>query len=246
MPPLGCRPPGSTVSIALADQEATAKAGPDGQWRTTIGSLKAGGPFEMTVTAGGEVTTIKNVAVGEVWIGSGQSNMELNMGNCLDPKAINDDDDWPMIRMFTVAKQASPTPLDETTGDYANLHGWMVSAPNNHVDGWSAAGFFFARELHQRLNVPVGIINASWGGTPSEAWTSPETVASEPAFAPLGPSWEEIAKGYSLCLESWNLDIARWQQEADAAKAANRPVPWRPMPPIDPIGPLAPPHSTTP
>ena len=138
----------------------------------------AGGPYEMTVK-GKNTVTLKNVLVGEVWVCSGQSNMEMAVRQ-LGQRRAGDrrGRTIPKIRLFTVAKKVADKPQDDCKGK------WVVCSPET-VGGFSAVGYFFGRELHKELNVPVGLIHTSWGGTPAESWTSPSMLEANPDFEPI-------------------------------------------------------------
>jgi len=176
VPIWGKADPGEDVSVSLAGAKATTKAGDDGKWKLVL-NLKdsAPGPFEMTVQ-GKNLLKIFDVAVGEVWVASGQSNMAFTLKNTIDADKEISDSANPMLRQFTVKKSASPTPLDDTEGQ------WIAASPETSGN-FTAVGYFFARIIQNELQVPVGIVHTSWGGTPSEAWTSPEALKTVPELA---------------------------------------------------------------
>ena len=156
--------PGSKVSVKLGSVEATATAGADGKWRATLAGLK---PTEqgkdLVVSSGEEVFTAHDVIVGEVWIGSGQSNMDWVVKNttaAADAKARPADAG---LRVFTVARTPKAEPADDVQGS------WKLAAPDT-VEGLTATGLFFARELRANIKQPVGVIHTSIGGTRAEAW----------------------------------------------------------------------------
>src|SRR5215208_6697328 len=169
--------PGERVTVAFRGEKAGATADARGRWEVFTGPHKAGGPFELTV-AGRNTLTFKNVLVGEVWVCSGQSNMEWSLANAQDGAKAASAADYPFIHLFTVTKKTSADPLDDTEGH------WVVTTPKEAAQ-FSAVGYYFGRELYQRLNVPVGLINTSWGGTLAEAWTSRAALASDPTLRPI-------------------------------------------------------------
>lgn len=165
VPVWGTANDGEKVRVEFGSQkvETTAK---DGKWRVELKSLEAGGPFAMKVS-GENTVTVNNLMVGEVWICSGQSNMQWTFNqsaaaNEERPKAV-----YPKLRMFTVTRTTSPIPLDEAVGS------WVECSPET-VGAFSAVGYYFARDIHEKLGVPVGMIHTSWGGTPAQSWTSVE------------------------------------------------------------------------
>ena len=165
------------VTVSFLNEKRGVIADSGGHWQVIIGPFKAGGPFVLTIT-GSNTLTFKNVLVGEVWICSGQSNMEWPLINAKDGADAVAQANYPEIRLFTVQKNTSPTPLDNVSGK------WVVTTPEQ-VRQFSAVGYFFGRELFQQLKIPVGLIHTSWGGTPAEAWTSSEALAATPQLEPI-------------------------------------------------------------
>jgi sialate O-acetylesterase len=168
---------GEKVSVALGDSKAEATAGEDGKWSVKLMPPAAGGPYTLTV-AGTNTISIPDVLVGEVWVCSGQSNMEWRVSQAQNPAEEAAAGDFPKIRMFTVQRAPAETPQDDCNGS------WVVCKPDT-VSNFSAVGYFFARKLHQELGVPVGMVNSSWGGTICEAWTSRPTLESDADFQPI-------------------------------------------------------------
>lgn len=166
------------VTVSLGDAKAEAKAGADGKWMTKLATPAAGGPFELKVKGKNEIT-LKDVLVGEVWICSGQSNMEWTVAISLNGRLETEEADYPKIRMIKVQNTASEKPQDDIKGQ------WQVCSPQT-ASGFSAVGLFYARHLHKILGgVPIGMINSSWGGTICEAWTSKEALQSVDSLKPL-------------------------------------------------------------
>jgi sialate O-acetylesterase len=149
-----------------------------------IGPLKSGRPAELTVK-GDNVLTIKNVLVGEVWLCSGQSNMEWPLANTIGATETLGNANFPEIRMFRVEHHTSAEPLTDLEGH------WIVTTPDEAAH-FSAVGYFFGRELYQHLKVPIGLIDSSWGGTPAEAWTSHEALVSSPELKPILERYERV------------------------------------------------------
>ena len=186
VPVWGWASPEVEVTVALARQTVTAKADKDGRWRATLGALETGGPHELVVASSDGKKTFKNVLIGEVWVCSGQSNMEWPVAWSRESEKEIAAAKYPRIRLFTVPKKASRTPADDCAGH------WAECSPQT-VSGFSAAGYFFIRMLHQELGVPVGMINISWGGTPIEAWTSRKALESEPSLKPFLDNWDKTS-----------------------------------------------------
>lgn len=153
------------VTVQFNHQTKTVTAGKDGQWKVVLANESAGGPYDLTVKGKNSIT-LTNVLVGDVWICSGQSNMEWVVRNTNNAAAEIAQADFPQIRHFKVPLTIATTPSDDVTGGE-----WNVCDPA-HVGDFTAVGYFFARELYKELNIPIGLINTSWGGTHSETWTS--------------------------------------------------------------------------
>ena len=153
-----------------------------------IDTGKAGGPYEMTIE-GKNTLKLKNILVGEVWVCSGQSNMEFELKRAnTAQEEIADANNYPQIRLFTSGKRY-------LYADVQLQRQWLVC--NSQTAGsFSAVGYFFGRELNKQLNVPVGLINTSWGGTPAESWMSKEYLENDPNFQPILKRFEETAANY--------------------------------------------------
>lgn len=164
----GWAAPKEKVTVKFHDQVKQVAAGKDGKWKVSLNAEQAGGPFELTVSGKSSSTTYKNVLVGEVWVCSGQSNMEWPVRLTDNANKAIAEANHPTIRHIKIPNVVASTPMDDIkSGD------WKVCSPQTAAD-FTAVGYFFARKISQELNVPVGLINTSWGGTHSETWTSRE------------------------------------------------------------------------
>ena len=159
----------------------TTVADKNGNWTLSVNTPKAGGPYIVTITTSDTTIIYKEVMIGEVWLASGQSNMEMPLKGWPPNDLITDsnqeilDSNNPNIRMFSVKRQLSTLPLDSINGE------WKISNPKNAPD-FSATAYFFALKLYKELHVPIGIIHTSWGGTVVEAWTSKKALIKEGDF----------------------------------------------------------------
>ena len=160
--------PQQRIVLRVSDSHAETTAGDDGRWQLTCPELAEGGPYFLTIEGSSQIT-LHNVLVGEVWLASGQSNMQWHLGAIKDAESEIARANYPQIRMFTALNAASASSNATVNGE------WVECNPNT-ADSFSAIGYLFARELHERLGVPVGILHASWGGTPIEAWASIEAL----------------------------------------------------------------------
>lgn len=163
------------VTVQFNGKTFRAKTAQDGKWSLSLPTMKAGGPYKMLLKGQNEVE-IKNILVGDVWLLSGQSNMEMEVRECLNAKAEIAAANYSDIRLFTVNKRMALLPEYNTSGN------WQLCSPES-VGDFSAVGYFFARDLRKKgITIPLGLIDASWGGTLAETWVSPEALASLPEF----------------------------------------------------------------
>ena len=175
--------PGKTVEVTTSwnDKRYTVTADGRGKWIVKVTTPEAGGPYSIVISDGKKVT-LDNVLIGEVWLCSGQSNMEMPVegwGKVKNYAQEIADANHPNIRFLQVTDNTSPQPLTEMK---ARDNGWMVCSPET-VKEFSATGYFFGRNLNRNRNVPVGLIDSSWGGTIIEAWTSEEALKTIPEMA---------------------------------------------------------------
>lgn len=194
---------GGVVTVEIAGQKKSVLADENNRWQIKLRPMKAGGPHTMKVY-GADTTIFQNVLVGEVWLCSGQSNMEFTVRNSKDAQREMNEANYPEIRMFTVQKEVSDKPKDDCVGD------WKVCTPEN-VGDFSAVGYFFSRYLHQQLQVPIGMIHTSWGGTPAEAWTSYETLAADSMLLPIVKRYEDDVKNYPQRLAEYQEQLKQIQ-----------------------------------
>jgi sialate O-acetylesterase len=233
IPVWGWAKAGEKVKVTFAQQTAEAKADASGKWKVTFKALEAGGPFAINATAKSGNATVNDVLIGEVWLCSGQSNMEWPVQAAKNYEQEKQNANFPQIRHFRVDHVVSLTPeADLKAGE------WKVASPET-VGGFSAIGFFFAREVYQKLNVPIGILHSSWGGSQIEGWISKEAMLAShelKGYAQTMPNtWEDadvlmdrkLKKqlfkdgSYSPTIEdekkyvSGNTDFNHWQKTGD-------------------------------
>ncbi len=172
VPVWGWADPGERLTVSFNGQTKKLKAGNDGRWRTNLDPMEAGGPFVLTVQGKINSAMVQDVLIGEVWICSGQSNMEYVVKNSVNSNDEIQNANYPQIRHFKVQKATAVQPLTDVSGE------WQVCSPAT-VGDFTAVGYFFARDLAQKLNVPIGLMHTSWGGTHSETWTSREAMEAD-------------------------------------------------------------------
>ena len=223
---------GEEITVSIADQKASTTASDKGEWSVKLKPMAYGGPYEMTI-AGKNKVTLKNVMVGEVWVCSGQSNMQWAVQNSNKGSEEVAAAKHPNLRLFSVKLQVSETPLDDTTGSWAECTP-EVAGP------FSAVAYFFGRELQQKLGVAVGLVHTSWGGTPCEAWTPRDVLMSDVAYRPILDRWEQALKDYPEAKKKHEKAVEQWKLDCEKAKAEGKPEPWWPWPPLGPG------HSSTP
>ena len=176
-PVWGWTTPGAKVVVSMDGKSATATAGADGKWMASLGPFKAGGPYTLTVK-GPTTTTVQDVLIGDVWICSGQSNMEFGIGNINNPRKRSRKPPTPTSASLPFRKLVAGEPQttfvshwDQCTPQTVAAGGW---------NGFSAVGYFFGKHLQETQHVPIGLIHTSWGGTIAEAWTSASASAPCP------------------------------------------------------------------
>jgi sialate O-acetylesterase len=181
VPVWGRAAPGEHVVVSFAGQRVGATAGPDGRWITVLAPLAASTAGADMTVAGKATITLHDILVGEVWLAAGEGNMEFELdGGSPIYRVDNAAAEvaaarYPLIRQLKVARHAAAAPVETARGD------WRPCSPAT-AGQFTAVGYFFARELLDRLGVPVGIINCAWSGTPIEAWMSPVALAGFPGF----------------------------------------------------------------
>lgn len=208
VPVWGWTTPGATVTVAIAGQSTSAVADAGGKWVARVGPFPAGGPYRLEI-GGPKKIILENVMFGDVWICSGQSNMEMGIGAAQNGAAELARATNSMIRLYTTPKQTSLRPKTSPGGR------WDVCTPataaQGYWQGFSAVGYFFGRDLQNELNIPIGLIQCAWPGTIAEAWTSIEALKAMPDFVTTATDFEtesndilEHGPGrYQEQIESW-------------------------------------------
>lgn len=182
----GSARPDEKIAVTIAGQTARTVADAHGGWSVKLKPMDAGGPHTLTIK-GDDSLVFRDVLVGEVWVCSGQSNMEWMLAQAANGEREVAAANHPRLRLFTIKKRLSPIPLDDVTGT------WAASTPESAAR-FSAVAYFFGRELQQKLGVPVGLIHSSWGGTPVEGWTSREALAARPSAKELVANFDRVMR----------------------------------------------------
>ena len=249
LPVWGWADPGETVTVTLGKSTAKAVAGADGKWRVNLPQIPASSTPLTLMVAGKNTLQFEDVLVGDVWICSGQSNMEYGIGNISREEVLD-----PEIRVFHVTKSASLTPLEETKFvppeiglDTLSGH-WQKTLRAGAWNGFSAVGYLFAKNVHAFTGKPVGMIGSYWGGTPAQAWTSLSGLEKEPALVNYVKGLQDMkpeqkAKfpvvwaDYVAAMKKWDkearepfdVQMKAWNVAVEKAKAAGEPEPPKPQ-----------------
>jgi sialate O-acetylesterase len=218
----GWTTPGAAVTVAVDDQPVTVRADAQGKWVAPVGPYPAGGPHTVTIS-GSQTVTLKNVLFGDVWICSGQSNMEMGL------KSVNqwwdelNDADYPQIRFYTVPFDSRFSPATNITASWRVCNRDTVSADQPIWGGFSAIGFFFGREVYKQTKVPQGLIESCWGATDIQAWSTLPSLRTLRGYEKADPradyakqmedSWQKLDPNYAAT-QSWSdpaYDASAWK-----------------------------------
>jgi len=230
----GWADPGQTVTVTINGKTYQAVADATGRWEAQVGPFKAGGPYTLTVSSANTTVTFSDILIGDVWICSGQSNMEFGMGNLKNAQEEIQNANYPQIRLFGVPKvvQDEPQTLfgpmkDGQPAWPAGRAQWLPCTPHNvQIGDWAgftAVGYFFGRDLYQNLNVPIGLIQSAWGGTICEAWVSGDALKAMPDFAPAVDALQASTaaeKTGATVPDPYEKAMAEWYAKNDAGSVA--------------------------
>jgi len=242
VPVWGSAGPGDAVAVTFRGQTERTVAGRDGRWSVTLEPLAPSSDPADLVVAGQGTVTVHDVVVGEVWLCSGQSNMEYTVNNGGSTYRVDNAEaemaaaNYPLIRQLRVEHAVAASPATN-----ARTGGWQAASPKT-VGEFTAVGYFFARDIHRALGVPVGIILSSWGGTTIESWMSDAARASTSVAGTLDARWKEaMGEWPPERVARYPADMAAWQKAEAEAEAAHRknPIPW-PQPPASDDSPARP------
>lgn len=207
--------PGESVTVRFSNQTVTDTAGPQGMWHVYLQPMTAGTSGDMAIS-GRNSLTVRDVLVGEVWIGSGQSNMQWSVKASANPDEEARNANYPKIRLFRVPLKTSYSPEMDVEAK------WEICAPET-VPQFSAVLYYFGRALHKHLNIPFGLIQSAYGGTPAQAWTSKEALQADAALFPIVAEWNRAVSDFPEASARYHAQMRDWE----AKKAERRPVPPR-------------------
>lgn len=209
---------GEKVTVTFGGQSRTATAGKDGRWIVLLDALATAAQGADLTLTGKNTVVLHDIVVGEVWLCSGQSNMEWPVSRTTDAAKEMAAANFPLLRHVRVEHTVAEAPAEKV-----KTSGWQPATPET-VGGFTAVGYYFARDLHQKLGVPIGLVHSSWGGTPVESWMSPAALAADPAFAVVRARWQKSLAEYpaaKVVHEGW---LADWTKDEAAAKTKGEPA----------------------
>ena len=221
IPVWGTAGAGEAVTVTFARQTVTTRAAADGRWRVALRPLAAGGSHTLTVRAGQATQVVRDVQMGDVWLCSGQSNMELPVWRALDASSEIASASYPRIRLFTVPQAAAVTPQ----ASFAGATAWKPASPDT-VRDFSAACLYFARELQKTVDVPMGLIEAAWGGSRIEAWTRVAALRAGGGRDEVLDVLETYADDPSAGIAKWGRHWETWWTTRKDAVPGD--LPWQP------------------
>jgi len=210
-PVWGTSDPGESLTLTLEDQKIVVTAGADGKWKTAFQGLKPGAPFTLTVTGKSNTVTMNNVAVGDIWVCSGQSNMEYRLADKDEIALAN----YPGIRYYSVPNVAG---IDAVTDLNAS---WQAATPAT-VGGFTAVGYYFAKNIHQELGIPIGLIRCGWSGMAIEPFIALEDLETVPGLKEKADTAVQKLKHLAADAEKFPLDVKAWQEKYGRVDADNK------------------------
>lgn len=217
VPVWGSADAGENVTVTFGGQSVSTTADASGRWLVTLAPLSASATPATLTIVGKNTVTLTDIVVGEVWLASGQSNMEWTVSETYDQAVDVPASTNPLIRHIKVAK----TVADQPASSVSLASPWQSATPATTLK-FSAVGYYFARDIQALLGVPVGIINSSWGGTRIESWIAPDPLAGDPALAFVGKDWAKVLAEYPEKKAAHDVALAAFEQEKAAAAAAGR------------------------
>jgi len=209
-----------SVTVTFRGETQSTTADLLGRWSLYLSSGEAGGPFPMVIKASNTIQ-LNDVLVGDVWVASGQSNMEFPMKELVNPDTEIAAAQYPKIRIFRVEHRPSDYPRSDVEAKT-----WVPCTPRN-VAETSAVAYYFARDIYQKENVPTGLIETFWGGTPAESWTSLQSISADASLMPVFAERSKIVDAYESILLRHAQEEREYQKAVEKAKAEGQPIPGR-------------------
>lgn len=220
----GAADAGESVSVEFRGETRSATADELGRWSVYLRPAAPGGPFELTIK-GRNTIVFKDVLVGDVWVASGQSNMEMRVQETANAQTEIAAANYPRIRLFQALHKVSDYPLEDIAA-----RAWALCSPEMAAK-FSAVAYYFGRDIQQKLDVPLGLIESDWGGTPAEAWTSLRALSADAALMPVFSEWSRMNDSRAKVLLQHQKQEREWERAAAQAKSEGRTPPDRPWQP---------------
>ncbi|WP_221773425.1 sialate O-acetylesterase [Ruficoccus amylovorans] len=202
--------PDEAVEVSFGQQSLKTQTDAQGDWSVSLAPMEASFEPQTLTVKGKNTLAVKDILVGEVWLCSGQSNMEWRVRLSNNASQEMASANFPAIRQFKPPRTAASDPQKDVVGE------WVVCSPDT-VGEFTAVGYFFARTLREQLGVPVGIINSTWGGTQIESWISAEAISQVSSIGQIEERWQERLKDYPAAMSEYNESYAQWKSERDQA-----------------------------
>ena len=222
--------PGETVRVSFRGADRDAVTDSLGRWSVYLPPGPAGGPFALSINQ----IQFRDVLVGDVWVASGQSNMEWPISWAGDPAATQAGANHPRIRIVRAMHKTSEYPVENLVGEM-----WRACTPET-AEKFSAVAYHFGRLLQEKLDIPIGLIQTAWGGTPLDAWTSPGAISRDPGLMPVFAEWDRLMQEHSIALLRYERAARDWEKAAAQLKAEHKALPAPPEKPAGPAGPWKP------
>jgi len=203
--------PGEVVNISIVKQNLKVKTDDKGKWQTWLAPMKSASSQSMTIT-GTNTLIVKNILIGEVWIATGQSNMEWNVARTINAEEEIKNANYNNIRLFEVKKGISDTALTDLEGK------WEICSSKN-IGEFSAVAYYFGRGLHKNLSIPMGLIEADWSATACEPWTPLAAIKADPRLQYAFSDWERAESRLTERKKIYEADLAKWKAEAEQQKS---------------------------
>ena len=213
----GMATPHEAVAVTFRGETKSATADGDGRWSVYLSPGEAGGPFRLSINATNTIT-LNDVLVGDVWVASGQSNMEFPMTELVNAQTEIAAAQYPKIRIFMVKHKPADYPLENV-----EPKGWAACTPETVADS-SAVAYFFARNLQQKLGVPIGLVESFWGGTAAESWTSLHSLSADASLMPVFAARAKTLDTESTTVLRQQREEREFQQALAQAKADGKPL----------------------
>ncbi|MBN2063799.1 MAG: hypothetical protein JW745_03275 [Sedimentisphaerales bacterium] len=194
------------ITASWSQTPVSAIADSEGKWSLTVNTPIAGGPYSLAITGANNSITLKDILIGEVWLCSGQSNMQWELKQAENSREYIDTANNPQIRLLYIPRKSNAQPQNDSPAQ------WQLCTPQTAA-GFSAVGYFFGKKLQKELNVPVGLICSAYGGTPAEAWTQRTVIENNPELKPITVRDDEYLANRQIYQDKYQVVLDKWEQD---------------------------------